>query len=172
MRYRRAVADGGLFFFTVVTASRRPILIAHFDRLRRAFRSTQARHPFRVEALVVLPDHLHTIWRLPEGDCDYSFRWMVLKRTFSTGLEAGTRTRSERAKREKAIWQRRFWEHRIRDDLDLVRHLDYIHYNPVKHGYCERPAAWPYSTFGRMVMRGIYPADWGGPPHASGPESE
>jgi putative transposase len=159
--YRRAHQPGGCWFFTVVTEGRRPLLIDHVDHLRRAFRIGLQRRPATIDAIVVLPDHLHTLWRLPEGDSDYSIRWMTIKRLFSAALPAGYVPASNRHRREKAIWQRRFWEHLIRDETDWRRHMDYIHYNPVKHGYCGSPVEWPYGSFRRCVRQGLYPADWG-----------
>ena len=161
MRSPRSHAPGPCYFFTVVTHDRRPILIEEIDRLRGAFRTVLTRHPFTLEAIVVLPDHLHTMWRMQEEDGDFSMRWRVLKRLFSTGLEVPIPDASRARKREKSIWQRRFWDHVIRDDDDWRRHLDYIHYNPVRHGYCESPGEWPYSSFARMVERGWYEPDWG-----------
>lgn len=162
MEYRLNYQDGGVYFFTVVTQSRQPILIEHIDRLRDAFSHVQERFPFKIDAIVVLPDHLHTIWRLPEGDHNYSRRWMVLKRKFSSGLSPGIRSPSQQSKREKGIWQRRFWEHTLRDEEDWRRHMDYIHYNPVKHGYAALPQQWRYSSFARAVRQGWYPPDWSG----------
>ncbi len=161
MEYRRCYWPGGLYFFTVVTEQRRPLLVEHVDRLRGAFRHAMERHPFEIEGIVVLPDHLHTIWHLPEAEADFSVRWMVIKRKFSAGLPLATTNASKRHKREKGIWQRRFWEHCIRDQADWQRHMDYIHYNPVKHGYCASPGDWPYSSFRRSVERGLYRPDWG-----------
>lgn len=161
MDYRRYYRPGGTYCFTVVTENRRPLLIEHIERLRDAFRHCLKRHPFVIEGIVILPDHLHTLWRLPENDADYSTRWMVIKRKFSAGLEAGSVNASKRAKREKGIWQRRFWEHTIRDPADRQRCLDYIHLNPVKHGYCASPAEWPFSSFRRAVQRGEYAPNWG-----------
>ena len=162
MDYRRAKIPGTTYFFTLVTEHRRPLLIEHIDRLRAAFRHVQEKRPFRMEAIVVLPDHLHTLWTLPEGDSDYSTRWMQIKRKFSSGLSAVPSNPSQASKREKGIWQRRFWEHCIRDELDWRNHLDYIHYNPVKHGLITRVCDWPYSSFHRFVERGWYSEDWGG----------
>jgi putative transposase len=110
---------------------------------------------------VILPDHLHVLFQLPEGDSDYSTRWMSIKRGFSSGFEARATSRSKQTKREKGIWQRRFWEHRIRDEDDWRRHMDYIHFNPVKHGYCAAAREWRYSSFRRCVANGLYDADWG-----------
>jgi putative transposase len=160
MRFRRVRTEGGRYFFTVVTLDRRPILIDHVDRLREAFHRTMAARPFALEAVVILPDHLHAIWRLPAGDADYSSRWAQLKHYFSTGLSLEQRAQSRMRKRERGIWQRRFWEHLIRDEKDWRRHMDYIHHNPVKHGYCTSPEAWPYSSFRRHVRNGLYAPDW------------
>nr|VFK56432.1 MAG: putative transposase [Candidatus Kentron sp. TUN] len=161
MDYRRAKIPGAQYFFTVVIEHRRHLLIEHMDRLRAAFRHVQPRHPFRIDAIVILPDHLHTLWTLPTDDSDYANRWMRIKRTFSSGFPALPSNSSQKRKREKGIWQRRFWEHCIRDERDRQNHLDYIHYNPVKHGYVEQVRDWPYSTFQRLVKRGWYTADWG-----------
>jgi putative transposase len=163
MKYPRFQNPGGCYFFTVVTEARRPLLIDHIADLRRAVQITQRRHPFEIDAIVVLPDHLHTIWRLPEDDNDPSKRWRVLKRLFSSALPAFPRSASMQRKRESGVWQRRFWSRGIRNESDWRRHLEYIHYNPVKHGYCASPADWPYSSFARMVAAGFYPADWRGP---------
>jgi Transposase and inactivated derivatives len=159
MDYRRFYQPGARYFFTVVTDGRQPLLIDHIERLRDAFRLGMSRQPFAVEAIVVLPDHLHTIWRLPEGDADFSTRWMIIKRKFSAGIPMGRIRPSQCAKRERGIWQRRFWEHYLRDEADWQRHVDYIHYNPVKHGYVARAGDWPYSSFHRAVAAGSYPAD-------------
>jgi REP-associated tyrosine transposase len=166
MDYRRYYQAGGTYFFTAVTEGRQPLLIEHIERLRTAFRHVRQRYPFALDAIVVLPDHLHTLWRLPEGDHDHSLRWMLLKRKFSSSLQAQPSTPSQAAKREKGVWQRRFWEHAIRDEEDWRRHLDYLHYNPVKHRYADAPLAWPYSSFSRWVREGLYEPEWG----ASEPE--
>ena len=161
VEYRRHYQAGGTYFFTVVTGNRQPLLIEHVDRLRDAFRHGKAKYPFEIQAMVVLPDHLHTVWRLPDGDDDFSSRWRVIKRKFSAGLPTQAHRDSLKAKREKGIWQRRFWEHAIRDEADWRHHLDYIHYNPVKHGYCSAPWEWPYSSFQRSVRQGLYEPNWG-----------
>lgn len=162
--YRRQRIKGGCYFFTVNLADRRQTLLT--DRiaiLRQAFRQTQTAHPFTIEAIVILPDHLHAIWTLPEGDDDFSLRWRQIKAAFSRAVAKGeVLSPSRKAKAERGIWQRRFWEHAIRDDADYGAHVDYIHYNPVKHGHAERVADWPYSSFQRFVSRGVYPADWAG----------
>jgi len=159
MEYRRYYEPGARYFFTVVTANRNPLLIENIDRLRAAFKTCINRHPFEVEAIVVLPDHLHTIWKLPEGDVDFSKRWMVIKRCFSSGLPTVKISKSKTNKREKGIWQRRFWEHYIRDENDWRNHMDYIHFNPVKHGYVDCPKDWPHSSFQQAVDKGWYESD-------------
>jgi putative transposase len=124
----------------------------------------QRRYPFETVAICILPDHLHAVWALPQGDSDYSTRWSVIKAGFSRGLyePAQQRSASKRARRERGLWQRRYWEHAIRNDADLERHVDYIHFNPVKHGHVLRVIDWPYSSFHRYVAQGALPAEWGG----------
>jgi putative transposase len=163
-RYRRVKVEGGVFFFTVTLADRSSdLLVRHIDRLRQSYRSVQERYPFETVAICVLPDHLHAVWSLPPSDADFSLRWSLIKSGFSRGLDSyAQRSPSKIAKRDKGIWQRRYWEHAIRDDADLVRHVDYIHYNPVKHGYAPKASDWPHSSFSRYVARGLLPADWGG----------
>ncbi|MDS4030693.1 MAG: transposase [Candidatus Contendobacter sp.] len=162
--YRRHRVSGGTYFFTVNLAERdRRLLTEHIGALRDAFRRVRAAHPFRIEAVVVLPDHLHTLWTLPAGDHDFSLRWRQLKSAFSRAMETEEHLSASRArKRERGIWQRRFWEHAIRDEEDFSRHVDYIHYNPVKHGHVKSVVEWPYSSFHRHVGWGVYPADWAG----------
>jgi len=127
------------------------------------YKSVQERNPFETVAICVLPDHLHGIWGLPDGDSDFSLRWSLIKSAFSRGLAGDMpRSASKMARRERGIWQRRYWEHAIRDDRDLERHVDYIHYNPVKHGYVTNVADWRHSSFHGFVSRGLLPADWGG----------
>ncbi len=163
-RYRRSKIDAGVLFFTVTIADRSSDLLArHVERLRRVYTSVQQSYPFKTIAICVLPDHLHAVWSLPPGDANFPLRWSLIKSGFSRGLASDPRrTMSKIAKREKGIWQRRYWEHVIRDDNDLARHVDYIHFNPVKHGYVSRVADWPHSTFRRFVARGVLPPDWGG----------
>ena len=163
--YRRARVAGATWFFTVGLAERcgAGLLVERIDALGAAFRAVQARHPFRLDAVMVLPDHLHCVWSLPDGDTDYSTRWGLIKAAFSRAVERGERRSPSRIKRgERGIWQRRFWEHRIRDDDDYARHVDYIHWNPVKHGHVSHVADWPHSSFHRHVARGVYPLHWGG----------
>ncbi|MHB9073020.1 MAG: REP-associated tyrosine transposase [Desulfobaccales bacterium] len=167
--YRRIKVKGGTYFFTVVTFGRQPILIN--DRVRTALREgiqeVRQSLPFGIEAWVLLPDHLHTIWTLPENDDNFASRWAVIKRSvsrldnFLEGSE-GPAIGSHGKRSERRVWQRRFWEHLLRDELDFQRHLDYLHWNPVKHGYVRRVIDWPYSTFHRFVAKGLYAPDWGG----------
>jgi putative transposase len=139
------------------------LLVRQIDRLRRSYKVMQERLPFETVAICILPDHLHALWQLPDGDADFASRWSLFKSGFSRGLPpASSRSASKIAKREKGIWQRRYWEHAIRDDADLERHVDYIHYNPVKHGFVARVTDWPHSSFHRYVERGLLPADWAG----------
>ncbi|MGX9429339.1 MULTISPECIES: REP-associated tyrosine transposase [Bradyrhizobium] len=160
-QYRRAKSS--TFFFTVVLADRSSnLLVSEIDRLRRIYRMVCERRPFETVAICILPDHIHTVWTLPEQDADFSARWSLIKSGFSRGVENEPRSPSKIVKREKGIWQRRFWEHAIRDDTDLERHVDYIHFNPVKHGHVTRVADWPHSSFHRYVERGLLDADWGG----------
>jgi putative transposase len=162
--HRRAHVPGGLFFFTVVLADRRSaLLVHHIDRFRRIYKSVTEQHPFETVAICVLPDHLHALWLLPQGDADFSLRWSLIKSAFSRGLPGYTpRNPSKITRRERRIWQRRYWEHAIRDEADLERHVDYIHFNPVKHGHVSQVCDWPYSSFHRYVARGMLPLDWGG----------
>ena len=155
---------GGVFFFTVALADRRSsALTDHIHSLRRAYRRAMDTFPFETIAICVLPDHLHAIWQMPADDADFSTRWSRIKASFARGLPAARqRSPSKVAKREKGIWQRRFWEHQIRDEDDLERHVEYIHFNPVKHGVVERVADWPFSSFHRYVQRGWLQLDWGG----------
>jgi putative transposase len=160
--YRRNFVPGGSFFFTVNLADRRTgLLTERVALLRKAFRYVRERHPFTVDAIVVLPDHLHAIWTLPPEDADYALRWRLLKAFFSRGIEAGEQISASRERKgERGIWQRRYWEHTLRDECDFERHCNYIHFNPVKHGYVRALAEWPHSSFHRFLKMGIYPADW------------
>ena len=162
--YRRNFVPGATYFFTVALADRRLALLTdHIDALRAGFREIRLRHPFAIEAVVVLPDHLHAIWTLPEGDRDFSTRWSLIKANFSRALPRDEPvSHSRRRKRERGIWQRRYWEHTLRDARDFTRHMDYIHFNPLKHGHVGRVRDWPYSSFHRLVRLGVYPADWAG----------
>jgi putative transposase len=163
VRYRRNFLAGGTFFFTATVADRRStILIDHIDLLRYACRTTRRAQPFSIDAVVVLPDHLHTLITLPPDDADFSGRWRRFKGLF-TRLVVGRGFICGRNRRgEYALWQRRFWEHTIRDESDWQRHMDYIHFNPVKHGLVSQVSDWPYSSFHRYVRLGLLPDDWGG----------
>ena len=161
--YIRSHVKGGAYFFTVNLAQRKQndLLVRHVDELRNACRYTKRCHPMIIEAMVVLPEHLHCIWRLPEGDDDYPLRWRLLKSHFSTQIEKGeTVSDSRLRKNERGIWQRRYWEHQIRDETDYQRHLDYIHFNPVKHVYVDKAVDWRYSSIHRWIKLGIYSEDW------------
>ncbi len=138
-------------------------LIKHIDDLREAFRLVRAEQPFEIDAIVILPDHLHALWTLPRSDADYATRWKKIKTAFSKRVPRyEQRSPSQAAKGERGIWQRRYWEHTIRDDDDFRAHCDYIHFNPVKHGYARAASEWPHSTFRQFVERGVYLMDWGG----------
>src|SRR5262245_16696869 len=163
-RYRRAKVEGGTFFFTLALADRSSdLLVRHIEQLRASYSRVQRRYPFETIAICVLPDHLHAIWSVPQDDANFPLRWSQIKAGFSRELsESAHLSPSKIAKREKGIWQRRYWEHVVRDDTDLQRHVDYIHFNPVKHGHVSRARDWPYSSFARYVERGLLPLDWGG----------
>ena len=141
MRYRRANVQGGCYFFTVALANRQSaLLVEQVDILRHAFRVVRQRHPFEIVAMVVMPEHLHAVWQMPPGDADFAMRWSLIKSAFSRAIPKHESIRASRAKkRERGIWQRRYWEHFIRDDNDLAQHVDYIHGNPVKHGLAHAP---------------------------------
>ena len=166
MRYRRAKTKGGTYFFTVVTHNRSPILSipANISLLKNAFRCVMTRHPFAIDAIVVLPDHLHCIWTLPPGDEAFSTRWHLIKSDFSRQCDSSCNapvSASRRSNKERSVWQRRFWEHQIRDEDDFKRHVEYIHHNPVKHGLVGSPKEWAYSSFHRYVRSGLYDKEWG-----------
>jgi len=176
--YKRAISPARTYFFTAVTYNRIPWFKLDIARtaLRDSIKKVRLKQPFTIEAWVLMPDHMHCIWTMPHGDQDYSTRWRLIK-TFTTrrivdfsesgdGISGMTEQSNgalaSRVKRgEKNIWQRRFWEHAIRDEKDLKAHLDYIHYNPVKHGLTKSPAAWPYTTFHKFVSEHKYEKEWG-----------
>jgi len=163
--YRRFRIPGGSAFFTVNLLQRNgaTLLTDRIDLLRHAVRRVRRERPFRIDAWVVLPDHLHAIWTLPPGDDDISTRWRLIKTWFARGLPRREWLSSTRRRAgERGIWQRRFWEHAILDDADYAAHMDYVHFNPVKHGYVAAPGDWAYSTFHACVARGLYPKSWGG----------
>ncbi len=165
--YRRRYLAGGTFFFTVVTGHRRPVFAAEAARacLRQVTSTVRRERPFEIVAAVLLPEHWHCIWTLPEDDVDYSKRWGLIKSRFTKlwlahGEADDAVPATHRRRHERGIWQRRFWEHTIRDGVDLMRHVEYIHYNPVKHGLVRCPHAWPHSSFRRWVEDGYYDQDW------------
>jgi putative transposase len=162
--YRRLWRPGGTYFFTVNLLDRnQDLLILHIDSLRQAVRATKLERPFHIEAWVVLPDHMHCVWTLPAGDNDFSNRWKAIKIRFVQKLPSIEHRSNVRiANGERGIWQRRFWEHAIRDENDYLRHVDYVHWNPMKHGLVEKISDWPYSSFHRYVRKGLYPANWAG----------
>lgn len=164
--YIRAFIPGGTFFFTVNLLERhRRLLTDHIDDLRAVLSDARHRRPFTIDAMVVLPDHLRCIWTLPPGDADFSTRWHDIKSRFAARIPQDEWCSERRLRKgERGIWQRRFWEHAIRDDHDLASHVDYIHFNPVKHGHTARAADWPYSTFHRYVAKGLLPIDWAAEP--------
>ncbi len=169
--YRRSKTPGASYFFTVVTYKRQPILIDPESRkiLRTVVADVKKEYPFKIDAWVLLPEHIHCIWTLPNDDADYSKRWGLIKSDFSKQTKTLFNhpewlNKSRIKHRESAIWQRRFWEHQIRDQKDFNQHMDYIYYNPVKHGYVPQVIDWPYSTFHRDVKKGLYPSNWGGNP--------
>jgi putative transposase len=163
MKYRRANITGGTYFFTVNLADRdRALLTEHANTLRQVMREVQRSHPFHVDAIVILPEHLHTLWTLPSEDCDYPTRWMLIKGGFSRRMALGEKRSASRLRKgERGIWQRRYWEHVIRDEGDYERHISYIHYNPVKHGHVARAADWPHSSIHRYIARGAIDPAWG-----------
>jgi putative transposase len=163
--YRRAYVPGASWFFTVNLLQRRnnDLLVRHIDLLRDAVRRVHRLHPFVIDAWVVLPEHMHCVWTLPPGDTAYSMRWRLIKTLFCRALPPDEyRSRLRLLRGERGIWQRRYWEHLIRDDEDFRRHVDYVHINPLKHGLVGRVQDWPYSSFHRGVRLGIYPEDWAG----------
>lgn len=166
--YRRWIQSGGTYFFTLVTDHRRPVFADPLARtlLHRSIVNVQRIRPFKLEAVVLLPDHLHTIWTLPENDADYSSRWRRIKGAFtcdylSMGGHENTRSASRVSRKERGIWQRRFWEHLVRDEKEFEALCRYIHYNPVKHNHATCPHRWEFSSFHAFVERGFYPVDWG-----------
>jgi putative transposase len=167
--YKRIKIAGGTYFFTVISNNRKPLLTLDIVRkgLRDSINKTRKNLPFKIDAWVLLPDHLHTIWTLPSGDADFAARWAMIKQYTSKSCRQlfeykETICDSRLLRKEMSLWQRRFWEHLIRDADDYEKHFDYIHWNPVKHGHVSRVIDWPYSTFHRFMAQGIYPPDWGG----------
>lgn len=163
--YRRAFVPGGTWFFTVNLLERNnnDLLVREINLLRQTVRAVKQKHPFHIDAWVVLPEHMHCVFTLPQGDSDFSLRWRLIKSGFSRALpKTEYRSSVRKVAGERGIWQRHYWEHLIRDDNDYRRHIDYVHINPLKHGCIERVQDWPYSTFHRYVKSGVYPVDWCG----------
>ena len=162
--YRRAFVPGGYWFFTVNLLERRKtLLVDHIESLRDAVATTRQGHPFTIDAFVVLPDHLHAVWTLPPEDQDFSTRWRLIKSRFARTLPKQERLSAVRvARHERGIWQRRFWEHLVRDEADYARHVEYCYINPLKHGLVTRVRDWPHSSFHRDVRAGLFPHDWAG----------
>ena len=160
--YRRNLIPGACFFFTVNLLDRRSnLLVTQIGALREAVRQTRTRTPFTIDVWVVLPDQMHCLWTLPPGDADFPGRWRAIKTAFSKALPGeGTPSTTMTSRGERGIWQRRYWEHTIRDDRDCASHMDTTHLNPFKHGYVSHPADWPYSSFRRSVAAGLYPPGW------------
>jgi putative transposase len=160
--YRRMRIAGGRYFFTVNLADRPSCLLTErVEDLRHAVGRVRALAPFDIDAWAVLPDHVRAVWTLPEGDSDFPRRWRAIKDLFSRRIDPCEMLSASRSLQgERGIWQRRYWEHAIRDDRDFAVHVDYVHFNPVKHGYVSRPIDWPYSSFRACVDKGFYPADW------------
>ncbi len=163
-KYRRVVVPGASYFFTVALARRGDsTLTDNITLLRHAWRLTASEHPVRCDAMVVLPDHLHAVWTLPPGDADYSLRWRKLKARFSHALgQHGVQSASQIAKRERGVWQRRFWEHMIRDEADFRAHVTYCWGNPVKHGLVAQAGEWPFSSIHRDIRAGRVEPEWAG----------
>ena len=168
--YRRAFVPGGCWFFTVNLLERRTTtLVDRIDALREAMETTRGRYAFTIDAIVVLPDHIHAVWTLPPDDADFSLRWRLTKSRFAQALPKQERlSEVRRARGERGIWQRRFWEHLIRDEADYALHVEYCYINPVKHRLVARVADWPHSSFRRDVRAGIFPPDWAGEIEQSG----
>jgi putative transposase len=162
MRYRRANTPGAIYFFTLNAADRSgQLLTDHIDALRDGFRAVRRSRPFVLDAICVLPDHLHLLMTLPREDADFATRIMLIKQGFSRRIPPGERISASRAsKGERGLWQRRYWEHLIRDDTDFERHVDYIQFNPVKHGWAKRAADWPHSSIHRFIREGVVDASW------------
>jgi putative transposase len=169
--YRRNRVPGGTYIFTVNLANRRSdLLVREVETLNAAIRAVHTATPFHIDAWVILPEHMHCIWTLPEDDTDYSGRWRAIKKRFSKALPNVEPKRPEAVARDgRGIWQKRFWEHTIRDDRDYRVHMDYVHFNPVKHGLVAHPADWPHSTFQKCVALGLYDTAWASPDQTNMP---
>ena len=166
MKYRRSRTKGATYFFTVLTYKRKRILCKtdNVKIIKEAFRHVALQRPFLVDAFVMLPDHIHCIWTLPDDDNDFSTRWRLIKGYFTRRCDKKYRDEQSDNMQKKClqgIWQQRFWEHTIRSDRDFAAHVDYIHYNPVKHGLVKKPRDWEHSTFNKYVKAGVYDINWG-----------
>ena len=166
MKYKRYIQPGGTYFFTVVTYKRKKIFQDDEEILlfRKSVKHVRKNHPFEMSAYCICPDHIHMIWTLPENDGDFPTRWRLIKSYFSKNWKQAHQkasTSSRDNKNEQMVWHRRYWEHYIRDEDDLNKHIDYIFYNPVKHGYVDTPSKWKYSNFLDYVEKGFYSIDWG-----------
>lgn len=157
MDYRRIWQPGGCYFFTVVTHQRQTLLTQkeYIQYLREAFQHIRKKYPFKIDAIVVLPDHLHCIWTLPPNDADYATRWRLIKHFVTCKIN------KDRVNKIR-VWQKRYWEHCLLNERDWQKHMDYIHYNPVKHKYVTSVMEWPYSSFFKAVEKGLYAKSWGG----------
>jgi putative transposase len=163
VHYRRARIPGATYFFTAILRDRRSdLLLVRADLLRQVFRDVRRKLPFAIDAVVILPDHIHAIWTLPPGDADYSGRWRAIKARFTRALAKDGIPLVRNTRGEYDLWQRRFWEHLIRDDDDFARHADYIHHNPVKHRLVANPFDWRLSSIHAYARRGIVTAGWQG----------
>jgi putative transposase len=163
VNYRRNLVPGGTFFFTVALSNRRSLaLVENVALLRQAFQKTRVEKPFEIDAIVILPEHLHAITTLPPTDFDYAGRWRRVKSLFTRAIVKSGVFVARDSRGEYQLWQRRFWEHTIRDDADFERHVDYVHFNPVKHKLGPAVADWPHSSFHRYVREGVLPNDWAG----------
>jgi putative transposase len=160
-RYPRIFIPGGTFYVTLSLADRHSsALVDHIDALRVAMQVARGKAPFKVKALVILPNHLHAVLILPQGDDDFAGRWRQINSGFTSAIAKADPSNTVSAQDEYALWQRRYWEHTIHDDTDLARHIEFIHFNPVKHGLVDRVSQWPHSSFHRYVQRGLLPVDW------------
>ncbi|MFC1748622.1 transposase [Pseudomonadota bacterium] len=163
VRYRRSQTLGASYFFTVNLHDRsQRYLTDHINHLRHAISTVHKQHPFEIIAIVVLPEHLHTIFKLPEGDHHYPKRWQAIKSRFTRALVKEGAPLRKNLKGEYNLWQRRYWEHQIRDEEGMQRHIDYIHYNPIKHGHVSQVKNWPHSSFHRYVQKEVLNENWGG----------
>ncbi len=163
MQYRRAYAKGATYFFTANLLNRNGTLLTDYiDLLKQSIRTVKNSHPFHIDAIAILPDHIHTLWTLPDNESDFPLRWRLIKSGFSKNLpKTETISASRRKKGERGIWQRRFWEHLIRNEEDFANHVNYIHINPVKHGYVQKASDWRYTSIHKYIRTGILSSDWG-----------